>query len=134
MTDTGVVEVAEEELAEGGAPIEPGLGRRAAIVGGAAVVPLVILTGLNFVEQFDRIAFAALAPEIRNAFHLSDVGISTIRAITGVTTLLAALPLGILSDRLNRTRLCVLAAVLWGSASILTGIVPALWMLYIVRL
>ena len=59
MTDTGVVEVAEEELAEGGAPIEPGLGRRAAIVGGAAVVPLVILTGLNFVEQQSLTAHGA---------------------------------------------------------------------------
>src|SRR5204863_9141085 len=135
VTDTGVIEVAEEEHAAGGRPIQPpNLGRIAAITGGAAVAPLLILTGLNFVEQFDRIAFAALAPEIRNAFHLSDVGISTIRAITGVTTLLAALPLGIASDRVRRSRLCVLAAVLWGSASILTGVVPALWLLYVVRL
>src|SRR5439155_16594030 len=134
MSDSGVVEVAEEESTEGGRPIQPPIGTIAAVTGGAALVPLLILTGLNFVEQFDRIAFAALAPEIRNAFHLSDVGISTIRAITGVTTLLAALPLGIASDRVRRSRLCVLAAVLWGSASILTGVVPALWLLYVVRL
>ncbi|MDQ1373512.1 MAG: branched-chain amino acid transport system ATP-binding protein, partial [Actinomycetota bacterium] len=104
------------------------------LAAGASALPLMILVGLNLVEQFDRIAFSALAPEIRDAFGLSDVGIETIRAITGVTTLLAALPLGIAADRMTRTRLCVLAAILWSSASVLTGVVPALGLLYAVRL
>jgi branched-chain amino acid transport system ATP-binding protein len=117
-------------------PIEPGpkLGRLAAITGGAAVLPLAVLFGLNFVEQFDRVAFATLVPEIQKAFNLSDAGILAVGAISGVTTLMAALPLGIIADRVSRVRLAIFAALLWMSMSILTGVVPALFLLYVVRI
>ncbi|MDQ1403828.1 MAG: hypothetical protein QOG03_2144, partial [Actinomycetota bacterium] len=108
--------------------------RGLALASGASLLPLVILFGLNFVDEFDRIAFAALLPEIRTAFHLSDSGILAVGAITGVFTLLAALPLGFLADRVNRVRLSIIAAILWGVCSVFTGIVPGLFLLYLVRL
>jgi len=112
------------------------------------LLPLVILFGLNFVEQFDRVAFAALLPEIRNAFHLSDGGALRLGGITGITSLLIALPVGVAADRFNRTRICIAAGVLWSSMSLLTGIVPGynghnrhldvlfvgLFLLYLVRI
>ncbi len=108
--------------------------RLAAITGGASAVPLAVLFGLNFVDEFDRAAFAALVPEIRTAFGLSDTGIQTLGAITGVFVLIAALPMGVLADRFNRVRLSIGAAILWGVTSVLTGVVPALFLLYIVRM
>ena len=106
--------------------------RLATITGGASAVPLAVLFGLNFVDEFDRAAFAALIPEIRDAFNLSDTGIQTLGAITGVFTLIAALPMGVLADRFNRVRLSIAAAVLWGVTSVLTGVVPGSFLLYIV--
>ena len=105
-----------------------------AITGGFPAAPLVVLFGLNLVDEFDRVAFSALIPEIRDAFGLSDSQILTLGAITGVFTLLAALPLGVLADRFNRVRLSIAAAILWGVTSVLTGIVPGLVLLYLVRL
>ncbi|MEX2658964.1 MAG: MFS transporter [Acidimicrobiales bacterium] len=104
------------------------------ITAGASVVPLAVLFTLNFVDEFDQIAFNALAPEIRNAFGLTDAGITNLRGITGILTLLAALPLGVLADRVNRVKVSIAAAVLWGVASVLTGVVGAIFLLYLVRL
>ena len=96
------------------------------LTGGLPFLPIGILFVLNFVDEFDRIAFAALVPEIRNTFDLSDGGISAVRALTGVFTLFAALPMGIVADRFNRVRISVIAALLWGSAAVLTGVVSVL--------
>ena len=104
-----------------------------ALVGGASLVPLAVLFTLNFVDEFDRVAFAALAPEIRDAFNLSDEGISTLRAVSSVLALFAALPIGILADRFNRVRISIVAGIAWGVAAFMTGVVPALFLLYVVR-
>ena len=108
--------------------------RLALLTGGASVLPLAVLFGLNFVDEFDRVAFAALTPEIRDAFDLSDTGIQAVGLVSLVVSLLGALPVGIVSDRFHRIRICVGAAVLWGICAALTGVVPAVWMLVAVRL
>ena len=45
------------------------------ITEGVPVFPLVVLFGLNAVDELDRTAFGVLSPEIRDAFHLSNQGI-----------------------------------------------------------
>ena len=104
------------------------------LTGGEVATPLLVLFGLNFVDEFDRIAFAALTPEIRDAFELSDTGIGTVGVLTGIFVLMAALPMGFIGDRRNRVRLSALAAVVWGTMSVLTGLVPAVALLFVVRL
>jgi branched-chain amino acid transport system ATP-binding protein len=104
------------------------------VTGGQAVKPLAILFGLNFVDEFDRIAFAALTPEIRDAFDLSDTEIGAVGILTAIAVLMLALPLGNIADRFNRVKLGVIAALVWGTMSILTGIVPVVALLFVVRL
>ena len=108
--------------------------RLATITGGASALPLAVLFGLNFVDEFDRVAFAALTPEIRDAFDLSDTGIQAVGLVALVVSLVGALPVGVLSDRAHRIRISVAAAVLWGVCAAATGIVPAVWLLVAVRL
>lgn len=100
---------------------------------GYSLLPLGLLFTLNFVDEFDRIAFAALTPEIRDAFDLSDTGITAVAAVTSVFALLAALPLGILADRANRVKISIAAGFLWGVAAVATGLVWAVPLLYLVR-
>jgi len=104
------------------------------VTGGEAVAPLAILFGLNLVDEFDRIAFAALTPEIRDHFDLTNSEIGVIGVLTAIFVLLAALPMGVIADRFNRVRMSALAALVWGSMSILTGIVPAVALLIVVRI
>jgi MFS family permease len=93
-----------------------------------------VLFGLNLVDEFDRIAFATLTPELRDAFGLTDGGIAAVSVLTGLFLLFSAVPLGVIADRVPRVRLAATAALLWGTMSVLTGVVPTLALLVVVRL
>jgi len=108
--------------------------RRTLTLGGASAAPLAVLFGLNLVDEFDRVAFAAVISEIRDSFNLTDTKILALGAVVGIVQLLAALPLGVLADRFDRVKLAVVAAGLWGVCAVLTGIVPSLVLLYLVRM
>jgi ABC-type branched-subunit amino acid transport system ATPase component/predicted MFS family arabinose efflux permease len=101
---------------------------------GREIYPLGLLLILNAVDEFDVNAFTTLAPEISEAFGLSDTQYGIIVALTTVLILLGGLPIGFIGDRLPRVRLVVLAAILWASMSITTGLAPVLWVLIIARL
>jgi len=105
-----------------------------AALGGASGTPLMVLFGLNLVDELDRIAFAALTPEIRDAFNLSDGSIVAIGAIAAVFFLFGALPLGYLGDRVPRTRIATTAALVWGSMAVLTGLAWIVPVLFVARL
>ena len=57
------------------------------VCGGEAVYPLVILFGLNAVDELDRTAFAILLPEIRDAFDLDLTTTLTFVAAVSVAAL-----------------------------------------------
>ncbi len=109
-------------------------GRLAAITGGASATPLLILFAFNLVDEFDRVAFGVLTPEIRDTFGLSDSGIVAIASIAGVTALLAALPIGVLADRFRRVRMAGLGAGVWGGMTIVTALSPVAWVLTMARM
>ena len=110
------------------------MNRREQLTGGAPLMPLAVLFALNLVDEFDRVAFGVLSPEIRNEFGLSDGGIVGIGALAAVFALTMALPVGFWADRVNRVRLSAVAALLWGSMTILTGIAPVVFVLVVARL
>ncbi|HWC13867.1 MAG TPA: MFS transporter [Actinomycetota bacterium] len=97
------------------------------------VFPLVILFILNAVDEFDRVAFVILAPEIRDAFGLSNTAFGVIVGLYTVLILIGGLPVGLVGDRFKRTPLVVVAAALWGSMTVLTGFARSLWMLIVAR-
>ena len=108
--------------------------RKEQLVGSAPLAPLGILFALNLVDEFDRVAFGVLSPEIRDTFNLSDSGIVAIGSLAAVFALCAALPIGYLADRTNRVRLSAVAALVWGSMTVLTGLAPVVFVLFIARL
>ena len=108
--------------------------RLRALTGGAATTPLLVLFAFNLVDEFDRVAFVVLTPEIRGEFGLSDRGIVTIASIAGVTALLAALPIGVLADRFRRVRMAGIGAGIWGGMTIATAVAPATGLLTAARM
>ena len=103
-------------------------------LGGAPLAPLGILFALNLVDEFDRVAFGVLSPEIRDHFDLSDGGIVGIGALAAVFALCAALPIGYYADRVNRVRLSAAAALVWGTMTVFTGLAPAVIFLILARM
>ena len=90
--------------------------------GGEALFPLIVLVGLNLVNQLDQTAFAVLGPDIRRSFDLSNQGYLTLVALTQLGGLLLAVPLAYYSDRLQRVAIAVIGAAVWGVFGIVTGL------------
>ncbi|MDQ1532286.1 MAG: branched-chain amino acid transport system ATP-binding protein livF, partial [Actinomycetota bacterium] len=101
--------------------------------GGAALFPIIVLFGLNAVDELDRAAFGVLVPDIRDSFHLTDQGILSLIALTLLGGLLLEIPLAYYADRLPRARIAVLGAAVWAIFGIVTGLSAAVWMLWIAR-
>ena len=74
------------------------------ITGGYALYPLIILFGLNAVDELDRTVFGVLGPEIRDPFGLTNQGYLTLIALTLLGGLLLEVPLAYYADRLPRVR------------------------------
>ena len=100
---------------------------------GEPLYPLVILFGLAAVEQLDQRAFGVLAPDIRDAFHLSNGGLGALIALTALGGLLLEIPLAYYSDRLPRARLALIGAAVWALFGFATGISAGLWFLVFAR-
>jgi ABC-type branched-subunit amino acid transport system ATPase component/sugar phosphate permease len=106
------------------------------ITGSAPLMPLLILFGLNAVDELDRTAFGVLTPEIKEHFGLDLAGVATLTAVILPVGLLLELPIAYLADRWNRTRMAAFGAALWAIFTVLTGfagITTSLLVLYIAR-
>lgn len=103
------------------------------LVGSGPVFPLLILFGLNAVDELDRTGFGILLPNIRDAFGMSNTGILSLVGLTAFGALLMQMPIAIAADRGNRIVIALGGAVLWAVFSVMTGAATAVWMLVIAR-
>ena len=100
---------------------------------GAPLFPLVVLFGLNAVDELDKTAFNVLAPEIRRSFGLGISGILGLVAVIELVAILLGLPLAYWADRRSRVRLAAGGATLWGTFSLATGLAPNVGLLATAR-
>jgi branched-chain amino acid transport system ATP-binding protein len=103
------------------------------ISGGESAFPLLVLFGLNAVDEFDRAAFGILLPEIRDHFGLDLSTMLGLVGLVGVAALALQVPIAQLADRSRRVPLAVGGAILWAVFSGLTGMATGLVVLCIAR-
>ncbi|MEY2447394.1 MAG: hypothetical protein QOH79_870, partial [Acidimicrobiaceae bacterium] len=103
------------------------------ICGGMPTFPLTILFLLFFFDEFDTAAFNVLAPNIRDAFHLTTAAFGLIVVLNLTVILLLAVPVGFYGDRLPRRKLVIAGAIIAGVFSFATGLAPVLALLIIFR-
>ena len=103
------------------------------ICGGEAIYPILVLFGLNAVDELDRAAFGILLPEIRDHFNLDLSTMLAIVALSSVAALALQVPIAQLADRSKRIPLAVIGALVWGVFSGMTGIALGVIMLTIAR-
>ena len=108
--------------------------RLSAITLGAPAFPLVVLFGLNAVDELDRTAFAVLLPEIRDHFGLSDAGALALVAASTIAVLFIEVPLSFYCDRRNRVRIATTGAAVWALFSVGTGLAVSVAMLIAMRI
>ena len=105
----------------------------AGVVGSGPVYAIVILFGLNAVDELDRAAFGILLPNIRDEFGLSLQGVLTLVGLVSLGALLLQVPIAALADRYNRVRIAWIGAAAWGLFSVLTGLAPTILLLGLAR-
>jgi len=101
--------------------------------GGEPVFPLVVLVGLNAVDELDRRAFDVLLPNIRDSFGLSISGILTVVSIAAVAAILLSVPIGFYADRKSRVAIMTAGAIAWGFFSLATGLATTVILLGVAR-
>lgn len=108
--------------------------RPSAITLGAPTFPLLVLFGLNAVDELDRTAFAVLLPNIRDHFGLDDTAALALVAMTTIAVLFIEIPLSFYSDRASRVRIATTGAAVWALFSFGTGLSVTVLMLVIMRI
>ncbi|HVT75823.1 MAG TPA: hypothetical protein VHD87_02250, partial [Acidimicrobiales bacterium] len=66
--------------------------RPAAVTLGLPTFPLLVLFGLNVVDELDRAAFAVLLPDIRDYFHLTNAKALGIVSATALLAIFIEIP------------------------------------------
>jgi branched-chain amino acid transport system ATP-binding protein len=103
------------------------------VCAGEAVFPLVVLFGLNAVDELDRTAFGILLPEIRESFGLDLTGALAVVALSAVAALALQVPIAQHADRARRVPLVIAGALVWAVFSGLTGLAWSVAVLVIAR-
>jgi branched-chain amino acid transport system ATP-binding protein len=103
------------------------------VCGGQPVFPLVVLFGLNAVDELDRAAFGILLPEIRDDFGLDLRTTLGLVAAVSVAALALQVPIAQLADRSPRVPIMVAGAVTWALFAGLTGLATGLVVLGVAR-
>ena len=104
-----------------------------AICGGQSAFPLLVLFGLNAVDELDRTAFAILLPNIRDDFGINIATALSIVALSSVAALALQVPIAQFADRSKRVPIVVFGALTWAFFSGLTGLATGLIILTIAR-
>ena len=108
--------------------------RPSEVAGGEATAPLLVLFGLNAVDELDRAAYGVLLPEIRDHFGLGNQGILSVVAASTIVVLVLQIPIAQHADHGSRVRIAWLGALVWGLFAAITGLSFAVWVLVLSRI
>ncbi|MEU8139062.1 ATP-binding protein [Streptodolium elevatio] len=115
----------------------PGVGdrqlslRQGLAAGGSAT--FITLTALASMDELESAALGVLAPDIRDAFGMSDGAIVFISAASGAFLVLGALPMGWLADRCRRSRVVGWAGVAFAAMVFACGLAANAFLFFLAR-
>jgi len=111
------------------------VGRLRAAVGGTVRLRVVIvLASVLGLDSADQATIGATAVQLERALHIDNTQIGLLVTVSTAVGAVATLPIGALTDRVNRTRLLAGAIVVWSTAMLLSGASGSFLMLLITRL
>jgi MFS family permease len=77
---------------------------------------IIVLAAILGLSGADAATVGASASELRSGLHITNTDIGLLVAVSSLVGAIAALPFGVLADRVTRTRVLGLTIVLWGVA------------------
>jgi branched-chain amino acid transport system ATP-binding protein len=90
--------------------------------GDVSALPLLVLFLLNMVDELDQVTYGVVAPNIRDTFGVSERTVVTVGSLSAALVIMLVVPVGFRADRHNRVHMVSLAALAWGSMTVLTGL------------
>lgn len=116
----------------------PGVGademplREGLAIGGS--MTFIVLLLLNTLDELEAAALTVLAPEIRDAFEVSDGVIVFLASASTAFVFLGAVPLGWLADRVRRGPIIGVSGLLFGLFTLLSGLAVNVTTFFLARL
>ena len=103
------------------------------ICGGQSPYPLLVLFGLNAVDELDRTAFGILLPNIRDEYNLDNTKVLGLVALASIGALALQVPIAQFADRSRRVPLAIAGALVWAVFSGMTGLATGVVLLTVAR-
>ena len=94
---------------------------------------IAVLAAVLSVDSADKGAIGALAPQLEASFHIGNLDIGLLVAVSSLVGAAATLPLGVLADRVTRTRLLIISIIIWAAAEALSAFSASFMMLLLTR-
>lgn len=88
----------------------------------SALLALGVLTLINLLNYLDRYVLAAIAPDVKAQFALSDTAVAWLQSAFMLVYMVTAPVFGALGDRGSRTRPIAIGVFLWSLATVLSGL------------
>jgi len=101
------------------------------LTGNGPVLALLVLTGLNAVDELARTSFSVVAPTVADHFDVGLAGVTLPFVLAFAAAFALSVPIASLADRRNRVRLAMLGGTVFAVCSTLVGLAPNLWVLAI---
>ncbi|MDQ3825609.1 MAG: MFS transporter, partial [Actinomycetota bacterium] len=101
------------------------------VVGGPARARVVaVLAAALGLPGADFATLSATADNLKQAFHVNNTEIGLLVSVTSVAAAAATIPIGVLTDRMRRTRLLAISVLGWAVAMLFAGAATSyLWLL-----
>lgn len=96
-------------------------------------LPVVVLAAVLSLDSADRSTLSAVESQLEPRFGITTTTFGVLAALTPVVALVVALPLGVLVDRVNRTRLLAVCTVAWAVGEVVAAISPSFAVLVVGR-
>ena len=109
------------------------MARLRVMCGGESAFPLLVLFGLNAVDELDRTAFGILLPNIRKDFGIDLKTALGLVALSSIAALVLQVPIAQYADRSKRVPLAIAGALVWALFSGMTGLAMGVVLLTVAR-
>ncbi len=107
---------------------------RAAVGGPARLRVVILLASVLALDSADKATIGATAVQLEQALHIGNTQVGLLVTVSTGIGALATLPVGVLTDRVNRTKLLSGAIVVWSAAMLVSGASTSFLMLLLTRL
>jgi ABC-type branched-subunit amino acid transport system ATPase component/predicted MFS family arabinose efflux permease len=99
----------------------------------AGAFTFLILLVLNSLDELESATMTVLAPDLRDAFGVSDGVIVFISSASAAFFVLGAVPMGYLADRYRRSRIVGISSLIFSAMVFLSGLAVSAFMLFWTR-